>query len=277
MASKLLTGDGNWNTAGNWAPTPAPVDGDGAFVSAMLGANVIMPTSQKAIDLAVLEVVKGYQHSVGSSGAPIEITGALVKVFGGTGFFFKCIDDGATAGDVDRMEIQMPSPSAIVELDGDAASLNGEYKHIVGLRGNILIKSAAIFTASTGVIEVGYTDNRQSDVNMKIESVNTLPLLDINAGRVDCRSTVTGVRVANANYKQNDRAAANVFVFDGAVCEYLWSAGGAIKVFGGAKLDMSKNTRLTTIDSVTAYPDSEIIRDESIHQFTIFNDMRGRV
>lgn len=276
MANKLLAGDGNWNTDGNWNPSPAPIDGDGAFVSASLGASVTMPTSQKAIDLAVLEVLKGYQHSVGSSGAPIEITAALIKVFGGVGFYLKCIDNGSVAADVNRIELQMLNASIKAELDGDASSLNGEYKHIVGLRGNILIKSAAIFTASTGVVEVGFVENRRNDVNMKIESINTLPLLDINGGRVDCRSTVTSVRVAGATYVQDDRAAANVFMFGGAVCEYLWSAGGVIKVFGGAKLDMSKNTRLTTIDSVTAYPDSEIIRDESIHQFTVFNDMRKR-
>lgn len=276
MADKLLAGDGNWTTDGNWSPSPKPVDADGAFISAALGANVTMPTSQKAIDLAVLEVLKGFQHSVGSSGAPIEITATLIKVFGSTGFYFKCIDDGSTVGDVDRIEIELPNASVIAELDGDASSANGEYKHIVASRGNILIKSAAIFTASTGVVEVGYVNNRRGDVNIKIESINTLPLLDINAGRVDCRSTVTDVRIANADYKQDDRAAANVFVFGGGVCEYLWSAGTSIKVFGGGRLDMSKNTRLTTIDSVTAYPDSEIIRDESIHQFTVFNDMRRR-
>lgn len=276
MPDKLLTGDGNWNTGGNWAPSGVPASADGAFVSAALGGDVTMPTSQKAIDLAVLEIVKGYRHSVGSSGAPIEICAALIKVFGGVGFYLKCIDDGGTPADVNRIDIEMLNASLRAELDGDASSANGEYKHINLLRGNVLIKSAAIFTANTGVVEVGYVANQRNDVNLKIESVNTLPLLDLNGGKVDCRSTVTDVRISNAHYKQDDRVASNVYINSGGVCEYLWSAGDVIKVFGGGKLDMSKNTRLTTIGAVWAYPGSKIIRDKNIHDFTVFNDMRER-
>ncbi len=276
MAKKLLTGDGNWATAGNWAPTGVPADADEAYVSAALGANVTMTSTQKAIDLAILEVVKGYKHSVGSAGAPIEITAALIKVFGSVGFYFKCLDDGATPGDVDRIDIEMLNASMRAELDGDAASSNGEYKHINLLRGNVLVKAAAIFTASTGLVEVGYVDNQLNDVNLKIESVNTLPILDLNGGRTDCRATVTDVRLSNAEYIQDDRAATNVYIKSGGRCEYLWSAGTLIKVFAGGVLDMSKNTRLTTLGTVWAYPGSTIIRDESLHIFTAFNDLRGR-
>lgn len=284
MAGGYLTGDGKWETPGNWQTSGAiPTATDDAIIPALLNVDVTDATAVADVDLGLLYVHRGFVHSFGTTGSPIRTAAVLAKLFSSGPCFLES-DAGSAGLDINDLQIALARADVVCEV-GSVTGDAGEIIVIRANRGRITIKGNVNWEASTSVIYVGSVSNQAGDVDLTIAAGGeTLPLLMQNGGRVNAASIITQANVYNGTLVKTDSACPLVHIFSGGICEYEDASVAGddviIHVHAGGMLDLLTNSIPKEFDDCFLYPGSMIRYDPDLHTFGGANglvDMRDGV
>ncbi len=255
-----MGGDGNWSTGGNWSGTGKPVDADDVMIPKALGSDVTMSADEGDVDLDLLHVHKFYPGRVGTSGAPIKIAADLIEVFGSSGFYFECDDQGAPNHTTDEVRIATPTPDTPVELGNATGSTLGDFDRVGINRGNLTCKASIKWTAAAH-LEVGFLNNLDSDAHVTLAATGpTLANLRMNGGRVESNVVITRADVCGGILVQDIAAITTVYVYRGGVLHLngQGTVATTVVVYDGGTLDLLQTADDKILTDLTLWPGSII-------------------
>lgn len=255
MAGGLLNAT-DWSTNGNWSSGTKPAIGDEAIIPNTNAANITIAGDETAVDLDMLYVQRGYTNTFGTSASPLQFSADLIKVLGSSGFYFE-----GTDVTTDEIRLQMPNNNTPVEL-GNADT--GDFERVICNRGLITLKANILFSA-TGIVEVGWKNDRANDVRVIIASgADTLPNLRMNGGTVTSDGAITEAHIRAGTLTQDTAAVTTAYVYDGARLELNGNGTVAttVVVYGGGTLDLLQTSFLKTITTLYLFPGANIVWDK---------------
>lgn len=274
MASALLTGDGNWNTAGNWDPTSAiPGDGDTASIPKTQENDIIGPTgANRDYDLAVVHTHPGYQGSFGNSGSPVRIAAGLVLLQGAGPAFFESNQDEGESFITDEVRVEAASPTTRVEIGSNPDDADSEIARVNILRGDVTLTGNIKFVTA-GVVTVGQLSGLE-DATVKI--VNTAELLaDFiqTAGMSFVDNVVTRLGIAGGTCTKAVNKAIIIDVFAGGTLIYNHAASSGevlvCRVHSGGVLDLTQNGLLKEFDLTIRWRGATIRSNTALHTLNL--------
>jgi hypothetical protein len=239
-----------------------------------------MGSNESLVHLNLLEVHPDYRFGVGTSASPIQISALYVKVFGGTGFYMECGDDGGAASITGQTLIQMRTPGAPVELGTESGSTDGSWGRVILARGSLTAKANLLWDNSAGELDIV---SNEATATLAAGS-DTLVNLFMNAGTCHSDAAITYAYLAGGTLYQDTALATTVHVFDGATYVLNHTAATNVVLHNGATLDLMQNGVVKTITNLVTYPGCRLLWspewDNAIapygpHRVTNFYDFRG--
>jgi hypothetical protein len=265
MATKTWTNgaaNGNFNTAGNWAPSGKPVKNDDVFFVASNNSPVTAGLDQSGgagLHLNLIQTERGFTSKIGVSGSPLIITANRVVHRGEGEFWYK---DGTGTELQWTREILIASPT----VSGNAAVLDGAAIERVLLR-----RGRTQIAGSTGPIarlELGFQGNPASDVICDIASgAGAIGRLILNAAQ----ELVTDCAIGFATCRSGE------WRHEGGTIGFLINAGALIifnpdetqgristGILMAGTLDTLQTQRKKDIGVLLRMPGATFLRDEGL-------------
>lgn len=274
MASALLTGDGNWNTAGNWDPTAAlPGDGDVASVPKTQSNDIIGPTgANQDFDLLTVHTHPGYMGSFGSSGSPVTIAAGLVLLQGAGPAYFASNRNAGAALLTDEVRVEAAAPTTKVEIGSNPLDTDSEIVRVNIFRGDVTLTGNIKFVAA-GVVVVGQLTG-SGDVTARIVSAaDTLAEFIQTAGMSFVDNIVTRLTIGGGTCIKAVNKAVTIDVFAGGTLIYNHGASAGdvtvCRVHSGAVLDLTQNGLLKEFDLTIRYRGATIRSNTALHTLNL--------
>lgn len=240
------------------------------------GAGVIIPhTNMQNITLGLdqtggpddytsLVVSDRFMKDLGSSGGSLRCcTDHLVCLSGGDVWFTA----EGTAKVTDDVTIKMMTPTNRVVL----SSVVSTFQNIRAVRGHLTITSTLLWIAS-GRLDVGFVSNMLSDVTVIIPaSGDTVPLLNMVGGTVNCDSVITAAHVAGGILRVDSATMVTCNVYNGGTLKLNHTAATTIVVHPGGVLDTTETQDFKTITTLILMPGSNLIESPGTDTLTVTN------
>lgn len=267
--------DGNYDTTSNWSLTTKPAATENIVVPEdILQAIVSNADGEDAIDLSSIEIQRGHNQDVATSGVPWAISTARLAHRGGGTLYFKA---GSAAIAVNETVINATPVTAgkkSASLTGTAA--DDAYGNIVVVRGIVDIE-AVTFTIARLV--VGFIGSQASDVTVDCKAVNGLITeMHVIGGLVRLNRPVTRLIVTGGQVIIDDFVPVTVHQYGGVV-EYMTPSTvddiGEYNL-GGGTLDLTKSYFLKGIDVLNRFgaPENQQLLEDANTTITTRNDER---
>lgn len=267
--------NGNYDTTGNWGLGTKPAATEHIVVPEDITQAIISNADgEDAIDLSSIEIQRGHNQDVATSGVPWTISTARLAHRGGGTLYFKA---GSATVAVDETVINATPVTASkksASLTGSAA--DDAYGTIVVVRGMVDIE-AVTFTIARLV--VGFIGSQASDVIVNCKAVDGLITeMHVIGGLVMLNRPVTRLIVTGGQVIINDFVPLTVHQYGGVV-EYMTpSTVDNIEEYnlGGGTLDMTKSYFAKGIDVLNRFgsPDNQQLLEDQNTTITTRNDER---
>ena len=265
MASKIWTNgvaDGNFNTAGNWAPSGKPAKNDDVFFVASNNSPVTAGLDQSGgvgLHLNLIQTERGFTSKIGVSGSPLIITTNRLVHRGEGELWYK---DGTGSELQWTREILIASPTT----NGNAAVLDGAaIERIFLRRGRTQIAGS---TGSIARLEIGFQGNPLSDVICDIASgAKTIGRLILNAAQELVTDCAIGFATCKAGEWRHEGGVIGFLINAGALIvfnpdETQGEIGTCILMAG--TLDTLRTQRKKKIRSMLRMPGAIFLRDTGL-------------
>ncbi|UCC31526.1 MAG: hypothetical protein JSU86_04460 [Phycisphaerales bacterium] len=268
MAGRYLQGN-DW--ANDW--TTLPDAGDNGYIPSGLGEDVNLNLDRTGEEPDLIRIDEGYDHNIGSSGAPLKIACDKLEVFGSGNLYYACTLDGSTARVTADVLIQCGMPGNIVELDSVASDL-GLYKRVVLTKGTLRLLGNMQWHNTDGTLRVSGLEN-PGDANVHIAACDTIPAFDFDSGICRAYADITVARVGGQLTQEHGGRIGTLDIYQNGYVTYNHTGMTTCRIHSGGALDLSHVRKELTIATVIAMPRSRIIGyDSAKHTFTAFYDYR---
>lgn len=266
MAQNVWRGvDGNYDTTSNWSLTTKPAATEDVVVPEdILQAIVSNADGEDAIDLNSIEIQRGHNQDIATSGVPWAISTARLAHRGGGTLYFKA---GSAAIAVNETVINATPVTAgqkSASLTGTAA--DDAYGTIRVVRGDVDIEA---ITFTIAKLVVGFIGSQASDAVVDCKAVNGLITeMHVVGGLVKLNRPVTRLVVTGGQVIIDDFVPVTVDQYGGLV-EYMTPTSvGDITEYnlGGGTLDMTKSyfaKGITTLNRSGSPDNQEFLEDQN--------------
>ena len=283
MATKTWVGtdtgnEGDWSVAANWSPSGVPEAADDVYLENS-SQGVTAGLDQSAIALASFNKAQTFTGAIGTSSAYLQISATAFNLgyHNGPGFpagsSMVKLDIGATAATVTIDNSGTPATSTVpaILLKANNASTNIRIR-----KGSVGIAFYTGETTTVGIIDVGYKNSVNSDVDLFIGSGVTMTTLDQTGGEIvqACGATtvsssagtlittgsgaITTLNAKGGTVTSNSTGTITNLNITGGIADFLKSAAArtvtTLKLEAGGKLKYNPDDLTITNKVDSDYP-----------------------
>ncbi len=254
MADKIWasSSSNDWATAGNWAPSGVPANGDDVYIDGSASnVDIADGLNQSAVTLASLRVSATYTGRIGTASAYLQVGATALDI--GTP-----AQGGTTPSGSTRIKINLGSVQSAVTIHSTSTSSADTGLDPVRIIGT---HASNTLTVLSGRVGVATTNPSESSTIATLNVVGqssfattgagvTLGTVSNNGGNVVANSAITTLNaIAGTTFARGDGAITTVNA-DGGEC-FLWNRSGSTDIgtlnWNGAMLNFRGEPTSLTI------------------------------